>query len=147
VRDVRKGAESVLEKGLSVVEGPVGDVEIILDFQPGTVSGRATDENGEPISAATVVLLSADAKRRAQDRYFKTGNVDQNGNFKVTGVVPGDYLAILWPASDAYQLQDPDVFGPIAKHAVSVTVEKGATASKDLRIITEVKTVAQNSGQ
>lgn len=147
VREVRKGAENVLERGLTVGEGPVADVEVILDFQPATLAGKASDEDGNPITAATVVLLSSDPKKRTVDRYFKTGNVDQNGNYKVTGVIPGDYLALLWPAAEPYQLQDPDVFGPIAKHAVSVTVEKGATKNQDLKIITEVKTLAQNAGQ
>ena len=147
VREVRKGSENVLEKGLTVGEAPVGDVEVILDFQPGTVAGRATDEDGNAVTGTTVVLLSTDPKKRGQERYFKTGNVDQTGNFKVTGVIPGDYLALLWPASDASPLQDPDLFGPLQKHAVSVSVDKGATANQDLKVVTEVKTVAQNSGQ
>lgn len=147
LREVRKGGTDVLEKGLSVGEAPLTDVEIVLDFSPGTLAGKATDDDGNPITGATVVLLAADAKKRGMDRFFKTGSVDQNGNFKVSNVIPGDYLALLWPSSDAYQLQDPDVFGPIQKHAVSVTVEKGATANKDLKIVTEVKTLAQNSGQ
>lgn len=148
VREVRKGTENVLEHGLTVADGsPVNDVEVVLDFQPGALAGKAVDENGEQISGATVVLVSADAKYRALDRYFRTGSVDSNGNYKVSGVVPGSYLAFLWPGTDPYQLQDPDVFGPLEKHATRVSVEKGATATQDLRIASQVKAAAQSFGQ
>jgi len=148
VREVRKGTTNVLERGLTVGEGAVvTDVELVLDFQPGVVAGKAADENGEPVSGTTVVLLAADPIKRAQDRYFRTGRADASGNFKVTGVIPGDYLALLWPGSDPYQVQDPDIFGPLERHATRVSVEKGATANQDLKIVSQIKAAANASVQ
>jgi hypothetical protein len=148
VSEVRQGGENVLERGIPVVEGaPVADLEVVLDFRAGTVTGRATDEKGEPVSGAAVVLVSADSKKRSTDRFFRSSAADQNGNFKVTGVIPGDYLALLWPGPDAFQLMDPDIFTQVEKHAIRVSVDKAGTANQDLKLIPEVKTVAQNSGQ
>ena len=110
VREVRKGTENVLERGLTIGEGAaVNDLEVVLDFQPGILAGKATDENGDPVSGVTVVLISADPRRRAQDRYFRTGGVDSSGNYKVNGVIPGDYLALLWPGTDPYPVDRKSV--------------------------------------
>jgi len=144
VREVRKGSVNVLERGLTVGEGAgVNDVELILDFQPGSVSGKATDESGDPVSGTTVILLAADPTKRTQDRYFRTGRVDSMGAFRLSSVIPGDYLAILWPGTDPYQVQDPDVFGPLERHATRVTIEKAATATQDLKVVSQIRAAAQ----
>ena len=146
VREVRKGGDNVLDRGLTV-DVPISDLEVVLDFNPGSVTGKATDENGDPLSGTLIVQMSADPKKRASDRYFRTGSVDQTGNYNVSGVIPGDYLAVLWPGTDPFQLQDPDVFGPLERHATRVTVEKNATVTQDLKIVSEIKAAAQSAGQ
>jgi len=147
VREVRQANQGTPDRVLTIVEGSPVEVELVLDFKPGVVSGRASDEEGNPLEGASVVLLSADPKLRAQDRYFRTGTSGPNGAFTVPGVIPGEYLAVLWPGQDPYQVQDPDVFKVLETHATRITVEKGVPAKQDLKLAAEGKALAQSISQ
>ena len=145
LREVRVGSENVLDRGISVPEGGApGELEVVLDFGGGSVSGRVLNEAGEAVSGVQVGLVIADKEKRSSDRFFRSGSVDQNGQYSLRGVIPGDYLLVAWPESDVSRILDPDLFMQLEKHAVSVTVEKSAAASKVLKLTSDVKTIAQN---
>lgn len=148
IREVRRGRENILERGLTVSPNtPVADLEVILDFQTGTLAGRATGDDAAPLAGTLVVLLSADPAKRGSNRYFRLGGTGANGTIRIPGIIPGDYLALLWPGRDGYQLLDPDIFGPLEKHATRVTIERGATAQLELRLVPEIRTAAKNAAQ
>jgi len=94
-----------------------------------------------------VVLVSSDPKKRLIDRYFKTTFADTNGNYSISGVIPGSYLALVWPESDPSQVQDPDLLTQLEKHATRVSVERGGTASQDLKMTSEIRVIAQTFAQ
>lgn len=148
VRELRAGGKDVLERGLTVAEGAaVPDLEVVLAFDSGTVSGRVLNDAGEPLAGAAVALLSADAQKRASERYFRSGAADQNGNYTVRGVIPGDYLLVVWPEADVSRVQDPDLFTQLEKYAVRISVARSGAANQDARLTPELKTIAQAVGQ
>jgi protocatechuate 3,4-dioxygenase beta subunit len=147
-REVRLNGEDILERGLTVVENvAVNDVEVIIDARSGVVTGRALNDSGETISGASVVFFPSEPKLREKDRYFKTATADQNGNFTLRGIVPGEYFALIWPESDPWQVLDPDVFGHLEKHVIKVKVERGGSVTQDLKLTTDIKTIAQTFAQ
>lgn len=148
LREVRAGGENVVEKGLAVPEGaPVPDLELVLDFSGGSLTGRTLSDAGEPISGVQIALVSADREKRTSDRYFRTGTADQNGNYTLRALIPGDYLLVVWPESDVGRILDPDLFVQLEKHAVRVRVEKSATTNQDVKLTSDIKTIAQNFAQ
>jgi hypothetical protein len=54
---------------------------------------------------------------------------------------------VLWPESDPYQVQDPDLLLQLEKHATSISVERGGTASQDLKLTSQIKVIAQTFAQ
>jgi hypothetical protein len=81
------------------------------------------------------------------DRYFKTTFADANGNYSIGGVIPGSYLAVVWPESDPSQVQDPDLLTQLEKHATRISVERGGSASQDLKMTAEIRVIAQTFAQ
>jgi hypothetical protein len=75
------------------------DLSVVLDFNGGTIACNALDPDGQPLKGSGVMLLSADAEKRTNTRYFKLGFTDSKGSFKFQSVIPGDYLMLLCRAA------------------------------------------------
>jgi uncharacterized GH25 family protein len=144
IREVRVNNQDVSDGGLVVAAGAVGQVEVVLDFTGGAVTGRILDDKDLPV-IGSVILVTSDEKKRADDRYSRTGNSDQNGQFSFTAVVPGDYLLLAWPDSEVGRVNDPEVFAEVEKYATRVHVDKNGSVAQELRLLGEVRLVAQNS--
>ena len=142
------GGQDLLETGIVVPEaGTAMQIAATVDFRSSTVNGRALDEEGKPLAGIPVVLVSSDPKKRLIDRYFMTTHADSNGGFKFNGVIPGSYMMLLWPESDASQVQDPDLMLQLEKVATRVSVERAGTTSQDLKMTSEIRVIAQTFAQ
>ena len=145
---VTSGGQDVLESGIVVPEGgTILQVAATIDFRSSTITGRALNEDGDPMAGVPVVLVSSDAKKRTIDRYFKTTFADSNGNYSFSAVIPGSYLMVLWPESDPYTVQDPDVMTQLEKQAVRVSVERASSTTQDLKMTSEIRVIAQTFAQ
>ncbi len=145
VSEVRADGENVVEQGLTIAENaPVSDLEGVLDFTGGTVTGLLLDEDEQPISGVHVALLSTDQEKRGSDRYFRSGAADQHGQYKLGAIIPGEYLLLVWPESDVARVQDPELFAQLEEHAVRVTVDKSATVQQDLTLTSDIQTIVRN---
>lgn len=143
VREVRVNSQDVSQKGLAIGGAPTL-IEVVLDFNGGTVSGRILNEKDETV-AGSAVLMSADEQKRADDRYSRTTNTAQDGQFSFKGVVPGDYLLLAWPDSEVGRVYDPEVFAQVEKYATRVHVEQRGSAGQEIHMLAEVRLVAQNA--
>jgi len=147
LRDITVSDQDVTETGIVVPEYGNVEMSAMLDFRAGRISGNVTDEDGQPLHGAAIVLVSSDAKKREGDRYFKRVTSDSKGVYKMPTVIPGDYYLVIWAEDHPGQLQDPDVFQLVEKYAVSVTVQGSALATQDLKLSKELRTVAQTFAQ
>jgi hypothetical protein len=142
------GGSDILDTGIVVPEGGAAvQIAAMIDFSSASVTGHALTEDGDPMGGVPVVLVSSDAKKRLIDRYFKTTFADSNGNYSISGVIPGSYLALVWPESDPYQVQDPDLLTQLEKHATRISVERGGAVSQDLKMTSEIRVIAQTFAQ
>ena len=145
IGEVSAGGKNVVEEGLTVSENaPIPDLEVVLDFTGGTVTGLLRDEDEQPISGVSVALLSTDQEKRGSERYFRSGAADQDGQYKISAIIPGDYLLLAWPESDVARVQDPELFTQLEEHAVSVTVDKSASVQQDLTLTEDIQTIVRN---
>jgi hypothetical protein len=145
---VLSGGQDVLDSGIVVPEGAsMMQVAATIDFRSSTITGRALNEDGDPMAGVPVVLVSSDPKKRTIDRYFKTTFADSNGNYSLSSVIPGSYLMVLWPEADPYTVQDPDVMEQLEKQAVRVSVERASSATQDLKMTSQIRVIAQTFAQ
>jgi protocatechuate 3,4-dioxygenase beta subunit len=62
-------------------------------MEPGTISGRVVDEDGDPVAQATIEVtrfVYSDGKRRLSQTAGASS--DDNGDFKATRIPPGTYI-------------------------------------------------------
>ena len=62
--------------------------------------------------------------------------------FRMSGVIPGDYLMIIWPGDEPGVVQDPDVMAQVEKYCQHVSVSASGASSLDLKLSSAVQTIA-----
>ena len=104
------------------------------------VSGLVTDDRASPVRDSIVVVFPTDhSKWTIRSRWAKTGRSAQDGTFRLTGVVPGDYWIVAVDRMDgtdvAGDLQNPDVLDALAAHAQRISLGEGQSQSLTLRLV------------
>jgi len=108
---------------------PIIHEDVEMDFSAGSVVGTTLDSDDKTIPNATVVLQSTNVEKRSDDQYRLIRRANRNGEYAITGVVPGDYFLFVWKG-DPGLIGDPDLFAQASAHADRVTVDRNATVHK-----------------
>jgi hypothetical protein len=88
------------------IRSDCGELQFVLASDGATVSGQALDADNHPVTGATVVLSPAVLPETGLPGLIRTQETDQNGEFNLTGVAPGDYRVLaftgLFPGEGEY---------------------------------------------
>jgi protocatechuate 3,4-dioxygenase beta subunit len=136
LKSVRLGGEEVAGTSidLSSAGGLPGALEIVLSGTGGQVHGQVKDENDEPASGATVVLIP-DSTHRGETALFKEATADRNGRFTMAGIRPGDYRLFAWDDVEPGSWWDPEFLSHYEEKGERVKIEANGSLSVDLRLI------------
>lgn len=144
VSEVRVGGQNGVDKGLSVTGGTSPQIEVVISYEVGSVSGRLTDESDQP-AFGMIVLLSSDPQKRALDRFFRVARSKDDGQFSLPGIIPGDYLLLPWADErDFGRSQDPELSDKIEKLSTRVHIEKDGNVTQNLRMTRELRALAMD---
>jgi hypothetical protein len=117
----------------SLAVGTTLDCDVTLANDTGVVHGEVT--SGEnPAPGAVVVLVPESSELRRVPRYTLTAETDAAGHYRITGVIPGDYLLLAVPPSPDhayYALDFADRHADVAEH---VTIDSGASQAVSLKL-------------
>ncbi len=109
------------------------DCDITLARDTSQVQGRVTSgDNAAP--GVLVVMMPTSAGLRKVPRYTLTAQTDAVGQYKITGVVPGDYLLFAVQKSSDQFYFDPGFAARNAASSVGVTIAAGAAQAVDLKL-------------
>jgi hypothetical protein len=112
-------------------------VQLIITNQLAGMSGQVTDDKGAPISDGTIVLFPADpAKWYENSRHIRSARPNQTGQFEMTGLLPGDYLAIAVDYVEQGNWNDPEYLESLRSRATTVTLSAGRSVDLRLPLIT-----------
>jgi len=136
VKAVMLGAEDISD---SPREFKNGDrVTIVMTSRASTVEGNVTDAKGAPVPEAAILVFSDDkASWRYNSLRTRRGGTDQNGHFKIAGLVPGRYYAIAAPRERmnvSTLNQDAAFFEQLSKEATTLVVGEDETRQVDLKL-------------
>jgi protocatechuate 3,4-dioxygenase beta subunit len=134
----KESEKDVTESGFAVPESGEVEISVVVDFAGGRISGKATDADGKPLERVPVAVFSADPKKRANPRYTESEFTDAEGAFRLVGIVPGDYLMLVFPDEDPGPIFDPEVFAKFEKLMLPVTVERSGVITKDIQLTKEL---------
>ena len=137
VRAVRVNSVDFIDDGLEVKPGEnISGVDVELTNKTATMSGIVTNARGETVKDCAIVVFAADSKRWGPgSRYLRTTRPDQDGRFKISGVVAAEYSVIAVDRLETPgQWTDPEFLQRISPNATTVTIIEGETKTVDLKI-------------
>lgn len=132
IKSVRLGQTDV-SSGVSI-SGPVSDsLEILLSTKGGQIDGTIVDRDQKPMRGVLAILIP-DRQRDRRDLY-KFGTSDQNGQFTMRTVAPGDYKLFAWEDLEPGAYNDPDFVGKYEALATPVKVSESARMTGEVKMI------------
>lgn len=130
--------QSVLLDGREVansafkVRGGNYTFEIVIGTQAAGIEGTVMDAKDQPVAGSSVLVLP-DAARCGRRDLYQLGTADQQGRFKVQGVVPGEYEVIAVEYLDD-DYRDPEFRKKYENSSVVVKLEKGEHKTVSLKV-------------
>src|SRR5438552_2342122 len=122
VKSIRSGEADVLAFGLDMTKGTPQALEVIVSPDAASAKGRVQDQRtGQSAPGATVVLAPQEKERRDQAAYYRVTWADQDGNYDINNVVPGEYKAFAWEDIENGAYMDPDFMKLIESKGEAVT--------------------------
>ena len=122
LKSIRAGDQEVLDTGLDLNSGVSGAVQITLGQGSGQVSGTVQDAKQQPAPGSMVTLLPNPMKEDRNDLY-RISSTDQNGQFTLKGVPPGEYRLYAWEDIEPGRYMDPEFVKPHESKAQKITIK------------------------
>lgn len=139
VKHVYLGSQDVSDVPVEFTNGrDVENFEIVLTRRIAELSGTLTDERGQPVLDATIIIFPGDPSRWTfQSRYVRIARPDQTGRFVLKGMPPSDdYRIFATQTADPGQMQDPEYLSTIRDQALRLSIAEGEAKVQNLRMRT-----------
>ena len=130
------GGRDVSDLPLEVRTGhnPAG-VEIVVSDRVTEIAGTVPDADGQLLTDYTVVAFSSDASTwRPQSRYIQVGRPDANGQFRIRGLPPGDYLIVALDDVESGEWYDPAFLDGVRRGATRISLGEGDAKTIELKL-------------
>ncbi len=135
LKRVRFAGYELPDQMIDVAGAPEGSLDLLLSARAGRIEGVATGDDGE-VRLGTTVVLIPEGNTPGKAWFYKTSSIDQNGNFTLRGITPGEYLLLAWESLEQYEYYNPDLVRRFESRAERVVIEEGSQLNLSLRIIT-----------
>ena len=109
-------------------------LEIVVDDQPATLSGMVTDGDHSP-SKPYVFLAKWPMPAGLAYARPQGADGDDDGQFRFTGLVPGEYRAIAVSPSNRDLLDEPGVLQRLLSDAEKITLNRGGVQAITLKLV------------
>ena len=111
-------------------------VTIVMTSRASTVEGNVTDDKGELSADAGIVLFSEDKTSWRQNSIrTRRSGVQQNGHYRMQGLMPGRYFIAAVPRERLNGPLDASIFEQLSKEATTVVVGEDETRLVDLKLL------------
>jgi protocatechuate 3,4-dioxygenase beta subunit len=122
-------------KPLTLPSNATGTLRITMSSKSATLEGTVTDNKGKPEPQSQIMLMPSDDNKRPD--LYHTAQSDQNGRFKIRGIVPGSYNVIALSDLDSDAAADPNFVKTIGSRGTSVRLEAGTPQTIALKVTTD----------
>jgi uncharacterized GH25 family protein len=110
----------------------ISDCSLTLATDTAVMSGQVLDSN-KPVPDLVVIAVPQSLALRRIARYTVTANTDANGAFKISGMIPGDYLVFAVPKDDEQGYFQIDFADRNQSDAERVSIDSGDTKTVALK--------------
>ena len=136
---------SIVHEGQDLLDAPaemrsgetLTGVRIVVSDRPTSVRGRLVDDKGAPIAGATVVVFARDPQKWFEEsRWVRAARPDQQGNYRVEGLPPGEYLAVALEYVEEGTWNDAAFIESLRPHGEPFTLTEGEARTVTLKLVT-----------
>lgn len=124
------GNQEVTGKDVEIADA--APVKVIFAVGGGSVTGSVM-QNGTPAPGVSVLLLSTDTTKRDMP-FTRTGMTDQNGNYSMKNLTPGDYLVLALSEIEYGFWFEEERLKKIEGKAAKVSVSASGATSANLTV-------------
>lgn len=127
----------VTDSGIEFTPGRVYEgLQVVFTQKTTDLSGGLTDDRGNVVTDATVVIFPADPERWTySSRYVRTARPDTSGRYNFKSMPPLDnYLIIAVQNLESGQGSDPEFLARAREEAKSLSLNEGETKVVDIRL-------------
>ena len=111
------------------------NVDLVFTRKVTELTGLVTDDRGQPVTDAAVVIFPEDRARwTAGSRYLRVARPDTNGKYAVALTPRDDYRAVVVRDLEEGQASDPEFLTAALDHATRVRIAEGETQTLNLRL-------------
>jgi Carboxypeptidase regulatory-like domain len=134
VKSARLGGTDAWNVPVTVSGSTSDTLEIVLSTGVGSVRGTVADAKGVPLASSYVVLIP-ESRLRGKFAYYKTATTDQNGNFTLRGIPPGEYTLFAWDYIEGNAFYNPEFIREQEPKGMPVTVEANKESTARVTVI------------
>jgi hypothetical protein len=98
------------------------------------LSGVVRTDKGDPVPGAIVTLVPKDPKARTD--LSETGSADQNGNIRIRGIGPAEYMVFAWEDIESGAADDEEFRKPLESKGTKLKLSEGSKETLQLTAIT-----------
>jgi protocatechuate 3,4-dioxygenase beta subunit len=135
VKSVQFGDADVTDTGIDF-SNAVAAGEFVVTVSTGApqLTGAVQDGRQHSVTSAYVVLIP-EGKRRESQQYYKLTSTDQNGQFTIKGIVPGEYRAYAFDEIEPGAYMDPEFMKPFESKGERVSLRENGRENLQLKLI------------
>jgi protocatechuate 3,4-dioxygenase beta subunit len=139
------GLKAVLHEGRDIAEQPIelksgetlAGVQVIVTKRVTSLVGQLADEKGSPVRDGSVIVFSSDSEKWVDNsRFVRAARPDQQGQWRIRGLPPGEYLAVAVETVEEGQWYEPEYLESIRRHGQKATLVEAGEKTLALRLIT-----------
>jgi hypothetical protein len=137
LKQVTRSGVDVTDSGYDFKPGEdVDGFELVVTTKTQTVTGAVSGSKGDAVKEYTVVVFPEDQQKwsYADNRWISSARADQQGQFKISDLPAGSYLAIAVEYVPQGEWRDPAWLERAAKNATKFTLDEGATRTLALTL-------------
>jgi protocatechuate 3,4-dioxygenase beta subunit len=137
--------KAILHDGRDIGDAPIemksGEtitaVQVVVSSRVTTVSGQLLDSKGAPLVDGTVIVFAEDAAKWMDDsRWVRAVRPDQQGQYQIKGLPPGDYLAVAVEYVEEGAWNDPEYLDSLRRHGQRITLGDAESRVLSLKPVT-----------
>jgi hypothetical protein len=138
VKAVLHDGQDIAEQSIELKSGDVlAGVQVILTNRVTVVTGQLADNQGAPLIDGTVIVFASNSERWVEDsRFVKATRPDQQGQWQIKGLPPGDYLAVAVESVEDGQWNEPDYLESIRRYGQKLSLTEAGSQSLSLTLVT-----------
>ena len=134
IADIRQGAASIFDNGLTVGREAVNPLEIVVNTNGGSIEGTVLGADRKPVPRTTIVMVPPTG-RRQNSALYKFVQTDAQGHFSIAGVAPGSWKLFAWESIRPGAYQNAEFIQKYEARGTNVVVTAGMQSNSNPTLI------------